>query len=318
MIETEFTTEINGNTLVGTLCLPDNEKAYPIVFLIHGSGPLDRDANIKGFKLNIFNTIAHGLVQSGIGSLRYDKRGCGKSSGDYNSTGHQDLVDDALGLISYLKQLDCCDSKHIYLLGHSEGTLIASQVSLKDNAIAGLLLLCPFTQPIELLLQQQARQISKDIQNVKGIKGLLLNILLKLFGDPISLQQKLITKVKQSTTATIKFRLKTINARWFREIFAVDAEQIYQQVSCPMLVIGGEKDIQCPPEDIDHIKRLSKQNVETHLINNMTHILRGDEKEASFFNYKKLMKQDVDPSILQLCQEWLQKQLSSKHVSDDQ
>lgn len=310
MVETEFTVEINGNTLAGTVCIPYKAKTCPMVLLIHGSGPLDRDANLRGFKLNVFNIIAHDLVKIGIGSLRYDKRGCGKSAGDYNSTGHLDLVEDALGLVSYLKQQEYCDHKHIYLLGYSEGTIIAPQVSIRDRSIAGLLLLCPFTQKIEVLLEQQAKQISKEIQNLKGIKGLLMKPLVRLFGNPVTLQENLIAKVKKSSTSTIKFRLKTINALWLREIFNVDAKSIYPQVNCPMLVIGGEKDIQCPPEDVGEIQKLSKQNVETHIIPNMTHILRSDKNEASFFNYKHLIKQEMEVEVMQLCQEWLQKQLS--------
>ena len=134
--------------------------------------------------------------------------------------------------------------------------------------------------------------------------------LVRLFGNPVTLQENLIAKVKKSSTSTIKFRLKTINALWLREIFNVDAKSIYPQVNCPMLVIGGEKDIQCPPEDVGEIQKLSKQNVETHIIPNMTHILRSDKNEASFFNYKHLIKQEMEVEVMQLCQEWLQKQLS--------
>ena len=63
--------------------------------MVHGSGPLDRNENVKkGSHLNLFNTLAHHLAGIGIASLRYDKRGCGESTGDYYAAGHSDLLAD--------------------------------------------------------------------------------------------------------------------------------------------------------------------------------------------------------------------------------
>ena len=314
MIENEFAIEINGNRIAGTVCLPDSDKPYPIVLFIHGSGPVDRNENIKGFKINAFNTIAHYLADYEIGSLRYDKRGCGKSKGNYNSTGHADLVADAQGLVEYLMQSDFCDRDQIYLLGHSEGTIIAPQVSNANSLIAGLILLCPFVQPLHDVLKQQANHVSQDIQNISGIKGKLLRLVIGFLGDPINIQEKLIERIRQSTTPTIKYKLKTINALWFREILVIDAESIFQQVACPMLVIGGEKDIQCDPDDVESIKNIAPSEVETHIIQNMTHLLRCDEEEPSIFNYKKLIKQDFEHQVLELSQQWLMKHIDGSSI----
>lgn len=64
--------------------------------MVHGSGSLDRDENMKGQQLNIFNTVAHYLAREGIASLRYDKQGRGKSSGDYYTMGLLDLVNNSV------------------------------------------------------------------------------------------------------------------------------------------------------------------------------------------------------------------------------
>ncbi len=103
MIEKEITIESSGLGLSGTVCLPEQEGRFPLVLMIHGTGPLDRDENMPGQQLNVFNAIAHCLVEEGIASLRYDKRGCGKSSGDYYRAGHSDLINDAIHCFDTLK-----------------------------------------------------------------------------------------------------------------------------------------------------------------------------------------------------------------------
>lgn len=310
MIEKEITVEIDGNTLAGTVCLPDSQHRVPIVLFVHGSGPLDRNENAKGFKLNVFNKMAHYLASYGIGSLRYDKRGCGKSTGDYLNAGHADFVSDVRGVISFLMESNFSDRRSIYVLGHSEGAIIAPQVAQSNTAVAGIILLCPFAQPLTQVLRNQAKQIKKDIEDLRGIKGKFVRLITHFFGDPILLQDKIIDRIEQSTTSTIKYKFKKLNAKWFRELFNLDVVNVYRRTDCPMLIIGGEKDIQCRPADVERIRNLVSGRAEAHILGNMTHILRRDLERPSFFNYERvLIKQDIDEKVLQLTQQWLEKQI---------
>lgn len=145
MHETEITIDAGGNRLSGTYCAPGAAGQYPVVLMIHGSGPSDRDENLPGQNLNVFNTIAHYLAGIGIASLRYDKRGCGASTGDYYRTGHYDLVDDAICWFDALTHRGSTMGQQVFLLGHSEGAIIVPQVCLKRESAAGLILLCPFS-----------------------------------------------------------------------------------------------------------------------------------------------------------------------------
>lgn len=305
MIEAHITLQANGISIAGTVCLPSANNQYPMVLFVHGSGPLDRNENAKGSKLNIFNTTAHHLAKNGIGSFRYDKRGCGKSSGNYHEATHKDLVKDAHSLVTYLANLDCSDSEKIYVLGHSEGSIIAPQLASTHPNVAGIILLCPFAQPMEDILRAQAQQIQRDLGNISGIKGKLLRCAVRLLGDPITTQNRLIEKLKTSSTPIIRYKFKTLNAAWFRELFALDTDTTYRNIPCSMLIIAGGKDIQCAPEDVEHIKCLVGQPIEAHILPNLTHILRNDPQEPSFFHYRKLLKQEIEEEILVLIQRWL-------------
>ena len=90
MLKHDITINSDGSSLSATVCRPEEKGRVPFVLMIHGTGPLDRDENMKGQRIDAFNTIAHHLAAGGIASLRYDKRGCGRSTGDYYRAGHAD------------------------------------------------------------------------------------------------------------------------------------------------------------------------------------------------------------------------------------
>jgi dipeptidyl aminopeptidase/acylaminoacyl peptidase len=133
MLELELEIEAVGALLSGTLCLPSDRGPMPAVLMLPGSGPMDRNENMEGQCLNTFNTFAHQLAEIGFASLRYDKRGCGKSTGEYFQAGYFDFVEDAVACFDRLKCHSLCASDQIYALGHSEGTLTAMHVSLQRH-----------------------------------------------------------------------------------------------------------------------------------------------------------------------------------------
>jgi alpha-beta hydrolase superfamily lysophospholipase len=310
MIEKEFEVHSAGATLSGTLCLPAAEGRFPLVLMIHGSGPLDRDENAKGLTLDVFNTLAHHLCAAGIASLRYDKRGCGRSTGDYHSAGHRDLVDDAIACFDAVVQTGSCRDDQIYVLGHSEGTIMAPQLAIARPSVAGLILLSPFVQPLETILIRQAGHFADAIARKRGLTGFLLRLGSRLRGGPVKVQRKTIRRVKASTKPTIRFLLHKLPARWLREMLALDPESIYRSVVTPLLLIGGDKDVQCDPADVDRIASLVKGPADAHVLRDLTHILRRDPEPASIFRYRKLLKEPVDQEVLTLVTDWLEARLS--------
>lgn len=301
MIEKEFQINSSGNLLSGSMCLPGEKGRFPFVLMVHGSGPLDRDENMAAQKLNVFNTIAHCLAQNGVASLRYDKRGCGKSSGNYYTTGHYDLVQDALHVFDALQELETCDRDRVFILGHSEGCIIAPQISLKRTEVAGLVLLCPFVDNMESILIKQATQLQKEFESA----GLMRRVLGALLGIHVENQRKLIHKLKTSQVDTFRDRLQAVPAKSLRELLSLDPVAIFSQVNCPVLLIGGEKDLQCEPGDVHKIAALVKGPVEARVLENLTHVLRFDERPASILGSAELLARPIEPVIPDLITVWL-------------
>lgn len=306
MVERNVSFQTGGVTLYGTVCLPKGEESVPIVLFVHGSGPLDRDENTNAGKLNVFNQIAHFLSDSGIGSFRYDKRGCGKSSGNYLTAGHFDFVSDAQAAVSYLKENDFGKSAKIYVLGHSEGCLIAPQVAKLEKNVSGIILLCPFLQPLKRVLESQAIKLQEDIYRLGGIRGGIARLTTSVLGIPPSSQQKLIQKIEKSTKPCLRYGFRKVNAKWFRDLFGLSMQNVYTDIPCTVLIIGGAKDIQCDANDIAHIKTLINcDSTEVHILSDMTHILRRDYEPPSFFHYQELLKREIDIELLHIIRKWI-------------
>ncbi len=218
-----------------------------------------------------------------------------------------DLVEDAIKCLGTLEQLVNCKKNEIFILGHSEGTIIAAQMSVRQPSIAGIILLCPFVQDMETILYNQAKHIQQAINNLKGIKGVIYRLISKLMGNQVASQKKLIKKLKSSSAPTIRYWFRKIPANWLRELLKIDPHGIFKQVTRPTLLIGGEKDIQCDPDDVGHIAKLTEGTVEAHIIKDLTHILRVDKQQSSIFRYTALIKKPVAPVIPNLAIHWLKK-----------
>lgn len=315
MIEKEITIESAGNRLSGMLCIPQESGKFPFVLMIHGTGPLDRDQNMPGQQLNIFNAIAHHLAGKGIASLRYDKRGCGKSSGDYYAAGNSDLINDAISAFDCLKELDVCNPDQVFLLGHSEGCIIAPQVSLK-RPVRGLVLLCPFVDHMESILLKQAAQIQKEFEGAPGLGGLVRRAASRIMGMTVSSQQQLIDRLKSSTEDTFTVRGQKITAKSLRELMRLDPPAIFSQVTAPLLLIGGEKDLQCDPQDVDRIASLAQGPAEAHVIRDLTHVLRLDTRPATLLGSAELVKSPMEPTVLDLIARWLDKHCFQESITE--
>jgi uncharacterized protein len=292
-------------TLAGTLTRPDRPGPHPLVVMIHGSGPLDRDGNMPGQRLDIFNALAVSLAEGGYAAFRYDKRGCGASTGDYLTHGFADLIADAGAVVAGLRAMPGFGP--VYLLGHSEGTILAPQVAAQEGGIAGLILICPFITDGRAMLMAQAGHMARMFAEMRGPKGWVIRSVVWARGGVLRQQARTIDRLLGSTDAAMMAGRKDADVRSLRDFLLSDNRAVHSANRLPTLLIAAEKDIQCDPADAGAIAALNP-GAAVVTLPDMTHVLRRKTGAHYFADYPQLIAGPVDPQVGSEIVSWLRGQ----------
>ncbi|RBW67676.1 alpha/beta hydrolase family protein [Bacillus taeanensis] len=293
MIEKEVVLKGDVN-ITGTLTVPDkSSEKFPAVLLIAGSGPLDRDGNgPKGkFQLNLYKELADFISSLGFVTFRYDKRGTGKSEGNWHETGMWDLVEDAERAVDFLKNEACVDPEKIICAGHSEGRVIATALNEKVD-LAGLMLLSGGVDNIEQALIHQRQNAYGELKSQPGLKG-WVNNKLKIDKKGEKAAAKMLNKAINSNKDVIRYNFAKVNAKWFREHFAFNTRESLKKVAIPVFVIHGDKDALVNSDVLLELEHLVQGKSEYHIIQNMEHGLKEQTHEKSILKAKKLMNESI-------------------------
>lgn len=271
--DVKFENQKEKITLAGTLSLPSKTGNFPVVILISGSGPQNRDEEIAGHKP--FLVIADHLTKNGIAVLRYDDRGAGQSTGDFNAATSENFATDVKSAIAYLKTRKEINLKKIGLIGHSEGGLIAPMVAADSKDVAFIVLLAGPGIPGDQIMTKQNRllgkaggmpdqALDKSEQMNKKIYAVLkqklnlaetkkqIKVLLEEDHNNAPSDQKLSDRDRE---AVISRMVNSIVSPWTQFFMTYDPAKALENVKCPVLALNGEKDLQVPPkENLEAIK----------------------------------------------------------------
>ena len=316
-------------SLAGTLTLPEKEGVFPVVVLITGSGPQNRDEELVGHKP--FLVISDYLTKNGIAVLRYDDRGVGQSKGDFKTATTTDFATDVESAITYLKTRKEINKKQIGLVGHSEGGLIAPMVASKSKDVSFIVLLAGTgIQGDKLLLLQQEliakangaseSDIKKSIQANANLFKMVLqsNDNQKLKAD---LTNKINEIVKNDNSSEIPkgmtkdqyiaLQVDQITSPWMEYFMKYNPVPALEKVKCAVLAVNGEKDLQVPPkENLTAIKNaLTKggnKNVTTIEFPNLNHLFQ--ECKTGSPNEYASIEQTFSPRALAEITQWIKSQ----------
>ncbi|HVF40148.1 MAG TPA: alpha/beta fold hydrolase [Gemmatimonadaceae bacterium] len=225
----------SGN-LAGTLQLPSGRTPVPVVLIIAGSGPTDRDGNTPALpgSNNSLKLLAEGLAGRGLASLRYDKRGVGGSASA--ATRESELrftnyVDDAAAWIRHLRS----DRRFstLTVIGHSEGSLIGMIAAKQAGADAFVSIAGAGRRPQDIITEQLSAQL--PVATVNRAKEIMKQI--ETGGKPDSIPPVLAPLFRPSVQPYL--------VSWFK--FDPTAE--IAGLTIPAMVVQGTTDLQITQED---------------------------------------------------------------------
>lgn len=245
--------------LHGSLLLPRTDTPPPVVLIIAGSGPTDRDGNNPAVgRIDILKRLALQLAAQGIASVRYDKRGVAESlpaAPDERTLSVERYVADAVAWSHKIK----ADPRFgpLVLLGHSEGALIASLAAPQSGAGA-VIALAGSGRPVDQVLREQ---LGERLPPAELKRSLVLIDQLKHGQQSDVVPPGLHSVFRPSVQP------------YLISLFRQDPAAAFGRLKVPALIIQGRNDIQVSPADARALQA-ARPDAELALIDGMNHMLR--------------------------------------------
>lgn len=251
----------------GTLLVPEATEPMPVVMIIAGSGPTDRDGNNKMLAgpNDSLKMLAEGLASSGIASMRYDKRGIGESGAA--GAAEADLrfdtyVDDASAWITLLG--DDPRFSSVVVIGHSEGSLIG-MLAARAAGANGFISIAGTARPAaDLIRAQLAGKLPEELAaaSERTLKELVAG--------------RTVDNPPAALAALYRPSVQPYLISWFRHDPAAEIARL----KIPVLVVQGTTDIQVPVDDARALAK-AKADAKLAIIEGMNHVLKLVGKDQS-------------------------------------
>ena len=258
----------------GMLMLPKGNTPCPVVLIIAGSGPTDMNGNSIGARMtnNSLLFLANGLAENGIASVRYDKRGIGKSAdagGKEEELRFDHYINDAAAWADKLGS-DSRFSK-VIIAGHSEGSLIGMVAAQRSKAVIAYISIAGCGSPAYEIIEKQLQGNPEKIRNESAA------ICKELC------QGRTVTDIPFYLMSLYRPSVQPYLISWFR----YNPVNEIARLSIPVFIAQGDKDIQVGVDEAEKLHR-ALPNASCLVVKNMNHVLKhcdSDNMQLQLMTY---------------------------------
>ena len=318
--------------LSGTTTIPEGEGPFPAVVLVSGSGPQDRNEELLGHKP--FLVLADALTRRGILVLRYDDRGVGQSTGDFEAGTTLDFADDAQAAVEELAGR--YDVTSIGIIGHSEGGLIAPIVAdASDDVDFVVLLAGPSVSGADVLAHQNGlivavsgadeaaatayadsmRAVLADIVAIPLDRAISdaerasvvahMRAVVDALPEEGQLQFGADTEAREHTTETL---IDTVTSPWMRYFLAYDPGPALRALDVPALGVFGSTDLQVDPVQTaepmrEALSESARREWDVRVFAGLNHLFQTAET-GSPTEYAEI-EETMSPVVLEAVADWI-------------
>jgi dienelactone hydrolase len=269
--------------LPGTLTMPRGDGPFPIVVLVHGSGPHDRNETIGPNKP--FKDIAWGLASNGIAVLRYDKRTFDPRTKANLAkiadklTVKEEVIDDALAAVALARESPGIDPRRVSVLGHSLGGTLIPRIGKADRRIAGLIVMAGCTRPFEDVVLEQLTYVA-SLSNPLSAEA---QAQMAQWKREIAAVKALKPSSKGTTL------LLGVPPSYWLDLRGYVPAEMAKSLTQPMLILQGGRDYQVTEADFKIWKDAlsSRANVTCKLYPDLNHLFMTGTGKATPAEYEK-------------------------------
>ncbi len=264
--------QVDGFKLHTVLSKPDNDTNSPLAIIIAGSGPTDLNGNQPNMQNNSLKFLSASLVAKNIATVRFDKRGIAKSANSNSNETDLNIdlyANDVISLVNHYQQKGYSD---IYVIGHSEGSLIAL-IAVQELQIKGFISIAGAGSSADEVLKNQLRPKlpAAFFNQVETIIDSLKN------GHKVN-------NTPPQLNSLFRASVQPYLISWFK----YSPTELIGNLDCPVLIIQGDKDLQVSLEEAKKLEQATS-NVKLLIVSSMNHVLKsisGDTQEnvASYMN----------------------------------
>ncbi|HUZ02655.1 MAG TPA: hypothetical protein VMU89_20105 [Thermomicrobiaceae bacterium] len=242
--------QLDDTTVEGTLVRPSGPGPFPVVVMVAGSGPTDRDwtSPLLPGTNGSARLLAEALARAGFASLRYDKRVVGPHAREnlqalMGKVSMRSHLDELAGAVRTLADRPDIRDDRIFGLGNSEGTLhvLNYQAQSPPIPLAGLILIGPPGRAVGAVARSQLAEQARAIPNGDALLALYDQAIARFqAGEPMNPDPVL----PEGVQLLLQSLETPINQPFARELWLAEAVTPLARVDVPVLVVIGKKDVQ--------------------------------------------------------------------------
>ena len=266
--------------LTGTMT--DAGKGAPVVLIIPGSGPTDRDGNNPiGVKAAQYRLLAEGLAARGISTVRIDKRGMFGSKAAIANANKVTITDYAADTHAWVASIRKeTGAKCVWLLGHSEGGMVALAAAQKPKGICGVITVAAVGRKIGTVMREQLKANPANAPILDAALGVIASLEAGRTVESATLPEPLRPLFSDEVQP------------FLIDLFAEDPAGLAAALKVPLLIVQGDQDIQVTVADAKALAA-AQPKARLAVLQGVNHVLKvpeGEDRAANLRSY-------ADPSL---------------------
>ncbi|HEY0668647.1 MAG TPA: DUF3887 domain-containing protein [Sphingobacteriaceae bacterium] len=276
--EQHVSIKTEGHELAGLFTTPKTGNNFPVIVLVHGSGPADMDETVGPNKP--FKDLAMGLAAKGIATIRYVKR-TRVYPGEFAKafTLKEEVTDDALAAIALARTLPGINKKQIYVLGHSLGGMVSPKLATQSPDLNGIILAAAPARKFTDVIIEQNKFFFESLKDTSTAAREQFQKALKEFEK---------TRITELGTVKADSLLLGIPASYWVDMNQYDQTGIAKKLKTRILVLQAEHDIQVSTTDYNLWKSVleKKKNATFKLYPSLNHLFISQPEKSTAELYK--------------------------------